>query len=107
MIEELKQLQELLHKFESGSTADRNAAIDLVGRWAKRTKLLGYSAEQLYRAVSIASSQRRPQDVDLLRDISELDTTGRPELVNVVQAAKEELSPATSLFSGAAGRRQL
>lgn len=104
MIEELKQLQELLSKFERGSDADRNEALGLVTRWAKRTKLLGYSAEQLYRAVSIASAQRRREDLELLRDIADVCAHTYP---SVAAAAREELNPATALFSGTGGRRQM
>lgn len=103
MIQELKQLQELLSKFEKADASERKAAISLVTRWASRTKLLGYSAEQLYRAVSVASAQRRPEDLELLRQISELGDV----FPSVATAAKEELSLSTALFAGVGGRRQM
>ncbi len=103
MITKIAELETLLSYFETTGAADRNAALGLVTRWAKRMKFRDYSADELYRAVAIASSQRRPEDLALLRDIMEVC---REDFPTVAKAAREELDERTALFSGKR-RRQL
>src|SRR5690349_11534910 len=95
----IETLNAALAAFENASEVDQRAAANAASRFARRVlvKFLGTKQEQ-YEVLMRASFRRLPEDIQLLKDISEFS-----EYPSNRQAATEELDERTRIAGS--GRR--